>query len=454
MHDFDEFGVALPLASRHTLYRDQIHSAPLLQVEGQVTRMVGLGLEAIGFHAAVGSRCLITSESGGVIAAEVVGFDGDRTFLMPLNDVQQLAPGAKIIATGQRAQVSVSPDLRGRIVDGNGRILDNLGPISYIARVPLYGQRYNPLIKASVQEPFDVGVRAINACLTVAKGQCLGLFSDSGVGKSVLLGMITRFCEADVVVIGMIGERSREIKEFIADILGEEGLRKSIIIVSTVDDPPLTRLHAALRATSIAEYFRDQGRQVLLLLDSLTRFAQAQREISLSIGESSAANGYPVSMFTRLAQLVERAGNGMNEQGGITAIYTVLTENDNPSDPVVAAARAILDGQIVLSRELSEAGHYPAIDIASSNSRAMAACVTQTQLNHVRQLKKLYINYQSNRNLFATGTYNFSSDLELDQAIRLYPAIVAFLQQAQDQAINFHHSLAALEALLTEQKVV
>jgi flagellum-specific ATP synthase len=300
-----------------------------MQLEGRVTRMVGLTLEAVGFQAPIGSRCQVQAAGSLPIEAEVVGFAGEIIYLMPTSDIRGLMPNARVTPIRSDSQVPVGEALLGRIVDGTCKPLDGKGALRLTESVPLHGHAINPLARAPVRDHLDVGVEAINALLSIGKGQRMGLFAGSGVGKSVLLGMMTRFTEADVIVVGLIGERGREVKEFIEDILGEEGLARAIVVASPADYSPLMRLHGAMLATSIAEYFRDQGKQVLLLMDSLTRFAQAQREIALAIGEPPATKGYPPSVFSLIPQLVERAGNGAEGQGAITAIYTVLTEGDD-----------------------------------------------------------------------------------------------------------------------------
>ncbi|HHH38310.1 MAG TPA: FliI/YscN family ATPase, partial [Sedimenticola sp.] len=343
-----------------------------LVVEGKLTRMVGLTLEAVGCRAAIGGQCeVINNSSGDRIEAEVVGFSGESLYLMPTEDIRGLEQEARVVPTGRVCEAVVGDHLLGRVIDGAGRPLDGKGPIHTAERRPLTGRRFNPLSRTPIREPLDVGVRAINALLSVGRGQRLGLFAGSGVGKSVLLGMMTRYTNADITVVGLIGERGREVKEFVQNILGEAGMARAVVVAVPADNPPLRRMHGAMLATSIAEHFRDQGRQVLLLMDSLTRFAQAQREIALAIHEPPATKGYPPSVFAKLPQLVERAGNGDRGGGSITAFYTVLAEGDDQNDPIADAARAILDGHVVLSRQLADSGHYPAIDIEASVSRAM-----------------------------------------------------------------------------------
>jgi flagellum-specific ATP synthase len=301
--------------------------------------------------------------------------------------------------------------------------------------------------RAPITQSLDVGIRAINALLTVGRGQRMGLFAGSGVGKSVLLGMMARYTEAEVIVVGLIGERGREVKEFIEQILGEEGLRRSVVVAAPADVSPLMRMQGAAYATSIAEYFRDQGKHVLLIMDSLTRYAMAQREIALAIGEPPVTRGYPPSVFARLPQLVERAGNGVEGGGSITAFYTVLAEGDDQQDPIADAARAILDGHIVLTRSLADAGHYPAIDIEQSISRAMVNLIKPTHLEQIRRFKQLYSRYQRSRDLISVGAYVSGTDPLLDQAISLYPKLENFLQQNLDQRADYESSSRDLYSL-------
>ncbi len=439
---------------------------PLLS-SGTITRVAGLVMEAIGLRLAVGSSCTILLSNGYSVSAEVVGFSGDRLFLMPSSDVYGLSPGAKVVPTEYAADpikignlqhprrraadrakhISVGPELLGRVINGLGEPLDRLGPTRSEHSVPLYSRPYNPLERTPVTQPLDVGVRAINTLLTVGRGQRMGLFAGSGVGKSVLLGMMARYTTADVIVVGLIGERGREVKEFIEHILGEEGLARSVVVAAPADTSPLLRLQGAAYATAIAEYFRDSGKHVLLIMDSLTRYAMAQREISLAIGEPPATKGYPPSVFAKLPQLVERAGNSNQENGSITAFYTVLTEGDDQNDPIADSARAILDGHIVLSRRLAEAGHYPAIDIEASISRIMTSVVPQKQIDMARQFKSLYSRYQRSHDLINVGAYVAGTDPELDRAIKLYPAFEKFLNQNMSQQENFANSLEKLTRL-------
>ena len=433
-------------ASRLASCRQRAETPPPLVVPGMLTRMVGLTLEAVGCQAAIGDRCRVAGPGGTVVESEVVGFGADRLYLMPIGDIRGLAPNARVTPVGRGGDVGLSDAVLGRVLSGTGVPLDGKGPIAVAQRVPLAGRGINPLTRHRIDQPLDVGVRAINSLLTVGRGQRMGLFAGSGVGKSRLLGMMTRFTEADVVVVGLIGERGREVKEFIEGILGEEGMARAVVVASPADDPPLMRLHGAALATAVAEYFRDQGRHVLLLMDSLTRYAQALREIGLAIGEPPATRGYPPSVFTRLPQLVERAGNGETGGGSVTAFYTVLTEADEQHDPIADSARAILDGHIVLSRTLAEAGHYPAIDLERSISRAMADICDPRHLQDARRFRQVYSVYRRHEDLISVGAYAAGSDPQVDHAIQMYPRLMGFLRQDIGERDAIADSLQGLRA--------
>jgi len=346
--------------------------------------------------------------------------------------------------------VSVGPKLLGRVVDGAGQPLDGRGPIEGEASVRLTGTPINPLLRQTITQPLDVGVRAINGLLTVGRGQRIGLFAGSGVGKSVLLGMMARYTAADVIVVGLIGERGREVKEFIERILGSAGLARSVVVATPADYPPLMRLHGAWLATAISEYFRDRGQHVLLIMDSLTRFAQAQREIALAIGEAPATKGYPPSVFAKLPQLVERAGNGVAGKGSITAFYTVLAEGDDQNDPIVDAARAILDGHIVLARRIADAGRYPAIDVEASVSRVMHDIVPESQQDLARRLRQSAALYEHNRDLISIGAYQRGSDPRIDSAIVRWPQIESYLRQGMQERVTLPSSISQLAATMAE----
>lgn len=433
------------MLDRIKLLKDQVPHAPIVAC-GKLVRGIGLTLEAVGCQMPVGSQCLIQTMEG-EIEAEVVGFAENITYLMPTEAVKGIVPGSRVQPLNREQGLAVGMALLGRVVDGNGQPLDGLGPIKAEKRVPLSKPPMNPLLRKPIKQPLDVGVRAINSIVTVGLGQRMGLFAGSGVGKSVLMGMMTRGTSADVVVVGLVGERGREVKEFIQDILGEEERAKSVVVAAPADTSPLMRLKGCETAVTIAEYFRDKGLNVLLLIDSLTRYAMAQREIALAVGEPPATKGYPPSVFARLPALVERAGNGNENQGSITAFYTVLTEGDDLQDPIADAARAILDGHIVLSRSLADSGHYPAIDIEASISRVMPMVVSEEHVQGARRIRQVYSNYQRNRDLISIGAYTKGTDPRIDLAINAEPAINAFLQQGMQQIIDFDHSNADMTTL-------
>jgi len=441
-----------------------------IAASGRLIRVSGLVMEAVGLRLPVGSQCHVQIPGGQSVEAEVAGFSGDRLFIMPATDIYGVMPGARVIPDNPMAaqpprlgmryilrrraqdrvrQVPVGERLLGRVLDGSGRTLDGLGPLSLERRVPLYSRPTNPLERSTISQTLDVGVRAINSLLTVGRGQRLGLFAGSGVGKSVLLGMMARYTEADVVVVGLIGERGREVKEFIERILGNEGMARAVVVAAPADHPPLMRLNGAAYAMSIAEYFRDQGKHVLLIMDSLTRYAMAQREVALAIGEPPATKGYPPSVFAKLPQLAERAGNGKSGGGSITAFFTVLMEGDDQQDPIADAARAILDGHIVLSRDLADAGHYPAIDIEASISRAQPDLLNEDELERVRRFKYLYSRYMRSRDLLAVGAYMPGADLVLDEAVKYYPRMQGFLMQGIREKASLAQSRAELDEVLS-----
>jgi flagellum-specific ATP synthase len=447
--------------------REYVAECNTMPPSGHLTKVTGMVMEAVGLKMAVGSTCAIHLPNY-VVEAEVVGFAGERLFLMPENNVYGLVPGARVTPIepahvltlgGKRKPMRRTADyakhlpvgdmLLGRVLDGGGKPIDQLGPLRESDSAPLQSRSFNPLERASIDTALDVGVRAINSMLTVGRGQRMGLFAGSGVGKSVLLGMMARYTSADVTVVGLIGERGREVKEFINDILGKEGMAHSVVVATPADTSPLMRLQGAAYATTVAEYFRDQGKHVLLIMDSLTRFAMAQREIALAVGEPPATKGYPPSVFAKIPQLVERAGNGLEGGGSITAFYTVLTEGDDQQDPISESARAILDGHIVLSRPLVEQGHYPAIDIEASISRVMSRLASPDHLAVVQRFKQMYSLYQRNRDLISVGAYVSGSNTLLDEAIELYPRMEQFLKQDMFQREPYETSIAQLTALFS-----
>jgi len=449
-----------------------------LESQGKLVRVAGLVLEATGVKVPVGSVCEIQMPSSGAnpqrglrpVNAEVVGFSGDRAYLMPTDEIQGLSSGAMVLP---RALPLIAPQLGkplhpwrrgedrglhlpmgegllGRVVDSHGHPLDRRGPLHDVHAEPMVRRPINAMDRDPVPTPLDTGVRAINSMLTVGRGQRLGLFAGTGVGKSVLLGMMARFTQADVIVVGLIGERGREVKEFIEDILGNEGLHRSVVVAAPADAPPLVRMQGAHYATAIAENFRDRGQHVLLLMDSLTRYAMAQREIALAIGEPPATKGYPPSCFAKLPQLVERSGNGLPGEGSITAFYTVLSEGDDQQDPIADAARGILDGHIVLSRELAEAGHYPAIDIERSISRVMTNVAPQPHIEAARRCRQLLAKYNKARDLIQLGAYVPGNDFELDLAVRSHPDINRLLQQDMHSPASLADSVRQLTSVVKD----
>ena len=407
---------------------------------GTLVRLVGLRLEARGIMAPMGSSCEIMSPDGHRIEAEVVGFNDKTLYLMPLTDPIGIGPGASVRVASDLGTASLGPALLGRVIDGRGEPLDGKPKPVGTSRLSLLGLPLNPMERGPIDSVLDVGVKAINGLLTLGRGQRIGLVAGSGVGKSVLLGMMTRFTKADVVVIGLIGERGREVQAFIQESLGEEGLAKSVVVAAPANVSPVLRLKAAQMTHVIAEYFRDQGLNVLMLVDSLTRVAHAQREIGLAIGEPPTAKGYPPSVFALLPNLIERAGVGRHGHGAITAIYTVLAEGDDANDPIVDIARASLDGQVMLSRKLADAAHYPAIDLNGSISRVMQNLLSPDDLKAANRFRRMWSLYQQNQDLIQVGAYETGTNPTLDEAIRLREAMENFLRQdmhmGEDESIT------------------
>lgn len=412
-----------------------IEQIDLARVAGRLVRVNGILLECVGCRLAVGQLCHVESVEQEMMEAQVVGFDREVTYLMPFKQPSGLIAGARVFPAGKSEGVMIGDQWLGRVVNGLGEPLDDKGKLGGDTLLPQQLPQVHPLKRQPVEAPLDVGVRAINGLLTIGKGQRVGLMAGSGVGKSVLLGMITRYTQAEVVVVGLIGERGREVKEFIENSLQSAGLAKSVIVAAPADESPLMRIKATELCHTIASYYRDKGKDVLLLVDSLTRYAMAQREIALSLGEPPATKGYPPSAFSMIPRLVESAGNS-ESKGSMTAIYTVLAEGDDQQDPIVDCARAVLDGHIVLSRHLAEAGHYPAIDIGQSISRCMSQVTAREHQLAARTLKQLYAEYQSIKPLIPLGGYVAGADPLADRAVRLSPAITQFLQQeVQDAAL-------------------
>ncbi|MBL0654976.1 lateral flagellar FliI-like assembly ATPase LfiI [Aeromonas caviae] len=427
---------------------DSLEEVPGYRRYGRLVRVTGLTLEVVGCQLIMGQRCEVETATGAALMAEVVGFNRDISYLMPLQPMSGLYAGARVLPVDGEETIRVGEHLLGRVVDGLLQPLDGRPLKEEGERVPLFSSPPNPLLRTPVREPLDVGIRAINGLLTVGKGQRLGLFAGSGVGKSMLLGMMTRNTSARIVVVGLIGERGREVREFIEHSLGSEGLARAVVIAAPADQSPLMRLRAAQLCHRIAEYFREQGQDVLLLMDSLTRYAQAQREIALAIGEPPATRGYPPSVFSLLTQLVERAGNGTHPEGSLSAFYTVLAEGDDQQDPVVDSARAILDGHIVLTRRLAEEGHYPAIDIGASVSRVMPQVVSPEWQGLAVNLRQLWGRYQQVRELLPLGGYQPGADPQMDEAVQRYPAIASFLQQGIQEETPITQVLGGLKHVL------
>jgi flagellum-specific ATP synthase len=454
--------------SRYLADLENFASVPQpLESVGRLLRVTGLVLEAAGIRVPVGSVCEITADGQAPVLAEVVGFNADRTFLMPTGELHGLSSGARVTpchapsvppkfgvdnhpwrrSEDRGLHLPMGDGLLGRVVDSHGRPIDRGGELAHVHAEPMTRRPINAMDRDPVRQPLDTGVRAINALLTVGRGQRLGLFAGTGVGKSVLLGMMARYTQADVIVVGLIGERGREVKEFIEDILEDEGRRRSVVVAAPADAPPLVRMQGAAYATAIAEHFRDRGKQVLLLMDSLTRYAMAQREIALAIGEPPATKGYPPSVFAKLPQLVERSGNGTAGGGSITAFYTVLTEGDDPQDPIADAARGILDGHIVLSRELAESGHFPAIDVERSISRVMTSVAPREHVMAARKVRQWLAKVNKARDLIQLGAYVPGHDAELDTAVRVHPQINQLLQQDMHERAPLGASRQQLKAI-------
>ncbi len=422
---------------------------PEPQRSGTLVRLVGLTLETRGIMAPLGACCEVMGKDGHRVEAEVVGFNDKTLYLMPFSDPVGVGPGDTVRVISNSGQVRLGNALLGRVIDGRGMPIDGKPMPDLPDQLSLLGRPLNPMERGPIKEVLDVGVKAINGALTIGRGQRIGLVAGSGVGKSVLLGMLTRFTKADIVVIGLIGERGREVQAFISESLGEEGLAKSVVVAAPANVSPVLRLKATHMTHVIAEYFRDQGKHVLMLCDSLTRVAHAQREIGLAIGEPPTAKGYPPSVFALLPNLIERGGVGRHGHGSITSIYTVLAEGDDASDPIVDIARASLDGQVMLSRRLADQAHYPAIDLNGSISRVMQTLVSSDELKQSNKLRRLWSVYQQNSDLVQVGAYEAGSNPELDEAIRLREQIVDFLRQDMHQSEDYAVTRQQLDQMLS-----
>ena len=417
------------------------------QISGRLLSNNGIIMKAEGCRLATGQRCLIEDQHGEFTEAEVVGFEKNVFILMPIEHRSGLSPGARVTPLGQQASIAVGSTMLGRIMDGVGRPIDDKGHIKADTHLRLQAPPINPLLRKPISTPLDTGVRSINSLLTVGQGQRLGLFAGSGVGKSTLLSMMAKNTNADIIILSLVGERGREVKDFIAQTMDSETLQRSIVIVAPADHAPVMRMRAALLSHRIAEYFRDSGHHVLLLMDSLTRYAQARREIGLAVGEPPSSRGYPASAFDMMSRLVERAGNSQHQQGSLTAFYTVLMESENDYDPIADTARAILDGHIVLSQELALSGNYPAIDILSSISRTMPQTVDTTHLQAAMWFRKTLEKSREGHELKALGVYQEGRDPALDQAISMAPAMMAFLQQQASESVALIDSISQLNRL-------
>jgi len=428
-------------------YQRCVDTACTIQANGKVTNIIGLVIEAQGPVSRLGTICdIYTKGDSHKISAEVLGFKDNKVLLMPLAEIRGIGPGCPIVARQQRAVIAVGDGLLGRVIDGLGNPIDNKGPIPAEREYPIYGTPINPLSRKRISKPLDLGIRAINGLLSVGCGQRLGIFAGSGVGKSVLLGMIARKTAADVNVIALIGERGREVNEFIEKELGKEGLKRSVIVVATSDHLPLIRMRGAFIATAIAEFFRDQGCHVNLMMDSVTRFAMAQREIGLALGEPPTTKGYTPSVFTLLPKLCERAGTSAN-RGTITGLYTVLVEGDDTNEPIADALRAILDGHINLTRDLATQNHYPAIDVLSSISRVMDDIIDPEQRRYANQLKETLATYRKAEDLINIGAYVAGSNRKIDYAIEMIEKINRYLKQEIDETTPFDESISQLAQL-------
>jgi flagellum-specific ATP synthase len=435
-------------ALAETLRSLDIGAVPVATPTGRLVAVQGLLLESVGVRLHTGQRCRVELVDGDWLDAQVVGFRDKVTYLMPFKKADGLVTGARVLPAAGPSSIQIGPQWMGRMVNGLGEPIDGLGRLGGDQILSTTPPKVNPLRKAPVEQPLDVGVRAINAMLTIGKGQRVGLMAGSGVGKSVLLGLITRQTVADVIVVGLIGERNREVREFVEKSLGPEGLKRAVLVVAPADESPLMRVMATELCHSVAAHFRDRGQNVLLLCDSLTRYAMALREVALSLGEPPATRGYPPSVFSNLPQLCESAGNGENPDGSMSAIYTVLAEGDDQQDPVVDSARAILDGHIVLTRELAERGHYPAIDVAQSISRCMAQVVAPEHSQAARKLKAAMAKHARVRDLIPLGAYQPGADPETDRAVKLHPHIEAFLCQGTREDAPFGPCVDQLKAMM------
>ncbi len=426
-------------------YIEKVKEINPLRLCGYVERITGLVIEAIAPPSRIGDFCLIDTGQEEILS-EVVGFRGDRLLLMPLGDLRGIKPGDEVILGGEELFVEVSEELLGRVLDGLGRPMDGKGPVLGARRFPVFNRTPNPLKRKRISEVFCTGIKAVDGLLTCGKGQRMGIFSGSGVGKSTFLGMIARNGLGEVNVIALIGERGREVREFIERDLGEEGMKRSVLVVATSDEPSLVRINAAFVASAIAEYFRAQGRDVVLLMDSITRLAMAQREVGLAIGEPPTTRGYTPSVFAMLPRLLERAGT--DEKGSITAFYTVLVESDDINDPIADAVRSILDGHIVLSRDLAARGHYPAVDVLYSVSRLMMEITSSEHQELAQKIREILAVYRDAEDLINIGAYKRGSSPKIDYAISMIDKVNEFLRQRVEERFDLHQTLSIMRSLV------
>ncbi|MBI2058805.1 MAG: FliI/YscN family ATPase [Nitrospirae bacterium] len=429
-------------------YLDAVERVDPVRVNGTVIEVTGLAIIGHGPGSSIGSLCEIITEGGKVLGAEVVGFREGKVILMPLGDTQGIGPGAKIVHKGRVATVRVGRSMLGRVFDGVGNPYDDKGSLDAETEWPIYTTPINPLKRARIREPLDVGVRAINGMLTVGKGQRMGIFAGSGVGKSTLLGMMARRTKADVSVVALIGERGREVREFIEKSLGDEGRKRSVVVVATSDQPPLIRLRGAFAAMSIAEYFRSLGADVLFMMDSITRFAMAQREVGLVVGEPPTSRGYTPSVFSMFPKILERAGT-WDKPGSITGFFTILVEQDDINDPIGDAVRAILDGHIMLSRSLAARNHYPSIDILQSISRTMIDCVPKEQMVLTKKALTVLSDYREAEDLINIGAYVKGSSPKIDYALNYVDRVNQYLQQDVEAGITLPESVSHLQRVFS-----
>lgn len=427
-------------------YKKRAQSASIISYKGKVVKVVGLTIEAQGIKASVGEICTISTLNNEEIKAEVVGFKENSTILMPLGEIIGIAPGCTVTSNNETFSIRCSDELLGRVIDGIGRPIDGKGSIGG-EKYSVYNTPPNPMLRTRIKDIMSTGIKAIDSCNTVGVGQRIGIFAGSGVGKSTTLGMIAKYAEADVNVVCLVGERGREVLDFIERDLGEEGLKKSVIVCSTSDTSPLIRVKGALTATSIAEYFRDKGKKVILMMDSVTRFAMAKREIGLAIGEPPAQKGYTPSVFAELPRLMERAGT--SDKGSITAFYTVLVDNDNFNEPIADATRGILDGHIVLSRALAHKNHYPAIDVSSSISRLMNEICDDEHKQLAAKVRDTLAVYKDAEDLISIGAYEFGTNEKIDTAINYIDKVTNFLKQSTNESFSVDESLYLLKTIFT-----